>query len=69
MKLTKAQRLFMAAGIADHRMRRYEKAFRQFCKEAKDNPHCWAGTTRKIKNIRRQRKILIRAALEAWQKE
>ena len=69
MKLTKAQRLFMKAGIADIRLRANEKAFRQFCAEAKDNPAAWAGITREIKQLRRTRKNLIRAALDAARSE
>lgn len=66
MKLTKAQRLFMKAGIADNELRENQRFFKKYCEDPKANNKAWRSVNRKIKQIRARRKRLIREALEAW---
>lgn len=65
MKLSKAQRLFMKAGIVDYRLRAYTADFRTL----RVNSHAYALTVQEARILRRERKRAIRAALEAWQEE
>lgn len=63
MKLTKAQRLFMAAGRAENEMQ-YYKYLDSIVEE-----HICDGYSDEIKKLRTIRKKHIRAALEAWKQE
>lgn len=70
MKSSRAQRLFMKAGIVDNRLRAYTASFRKvFAKAARKNPCVYAGITKEIRVLRRERKKALRAALEAWRHE
>lgn len=65
MKLTRAQRLFMQAGIVDCRLRIYAASFRTL----RANSRAYALTAQEVRILRRERKRAICAALEAWQEE
>ena len=65
MKLTKAQRLFMKAGIIDCRLRVYAASFRTL----RANSLAYALTAQEARILRSERKRVIRAALEEWQRE
>lgn len=67
MKLTRAQRLFVAIGHVDKELIRYaEWEKRNSSSRGKIRPsHCRA----RLMQVRALRKKLIRAALEAWQEE
>lgn len=69
MKLTKAQRLFMKAGIADNELRENQRFFKKYCEAPKANNTAWRSVNRKIKQIRARRKQLIREALRAYELE
>ena len=63
MKLTKAQRLFVAVGRADNEMQYYKYL------DSVVEPHICDGYGEEIKKLRARRKRLIREALEAANNE
>lgn len=67
MKLTKAQRLFVAIGHVDKEIIRYAVWEKSNCSSrGKIRPsHCRA----RLMQVRARRKRLIREALEAWETE
>ena len=70
MKLTKAQRLFVAIGHVDEEIIRYscmlkEKPLRQL----QTNHPAYNFKKRYLQGLRARRKKLIREALEAWKAE
>lgn len=69
MKLTKAQRLFMKAGIADYILRAHRDAFKNFRLSPEYEDFNPAYLHREIKQLSARRKKLIREALEAWKTE
>lgn len=67
MKLTKAQRLFVAIGHLDKELVKYA-LWEKRCSESRGKikpSHCRA----RLMQVKARRKRLIRAALEAWQQE
>lgn len=70
MKLTKAQRLFVAIGHVDGKIRRIADSFLDPYGRERPHPHpVWDAKRTQLKELRALRKRLIREALEAWQQE
>lgn len=70
MKLTKAQRLFVAIGRVDGKIRRLADSFPDpYGRERPHPPPVWDAKRTWQKELRALRKRLIREALEAWKKE
>ena len=67
MKLTKAQRLFVAIGHVDGKIRRIADSFLDPYGRERPHPHpVWDAKRTWLKVLRARRKKLIREALEAW---
>ena len=70
MKLTKAQRLFVAIGHVDGKIRRLADSFLDPYGRERPHPHpVWDAKRTWLKELRARRKRLIREALEAWKVE
>ena len=67
MKLTKAQRLFVAIGHVDGKIRRIADSFLDPYGRERPHPHpVWDAKRILLKELRALRKRLIREALDAW---
>lgn len=68
MKLTKAQRLFVAIGHVDEKINRIAVSFYDpYGSRVRPHPHpVWDAKREWLKELRARRKKLIREALEAW---
>ncbi len=70
MKLTKAQRLFVAIGYVDGKIRRIADSFLDPYGRERPHPHpVWDAKRTRLKELRARRKQLIREALEAARSE
>lgn len=70
MKLTKAQRLFVAIGHVDGKIRRIADSFLDPYGRERPHPHpVWDAKRTELKTLRARRKQLIREAMEAWKVE
>lgn len=71
MKLTKAQRLFVAIGHMDEKINRVAVSFYDpYGRRVRPHPHpVWDAKREWLKELRARRKKLIREALEAWETE
>lgn len=70
MKLTKAQRLFVAIGHVDSKIRRIADSFLDPYGRERPHPHpIWDAKRTWLKELRARRKQLIREALRAYELE